>query len=100
MNEAPTSLELSNASVNESESSSIFIGTLSAEDPEGTNQIFTYTVRGAQSFSINGTNNDQLFHVGPLDFELTPVLSVRVRVTDNGGLFFEKEFSITIKGLF
>ena len=98
VNEAPTSIRLSNTNVNESDSSSIFIGTLSAEDPEGTNQTFTYSVRG--SFRINGTNRDQLVHDGPIDFERTPVISVNIRVTDNGGLYLEKEFLITITGGF
>ncbi len=100
VNEPPTSLFLSNTSVDESQSDMIYISTLSAEDPEGTNQTFTYTVRDSQSFRIGGANNDQLFLLGPLDYELTPSISVHLRVTDNGGLFLEKVFTIMVQGLF
>ena len=78
----------------------IYIGTLSATDPEGINQTFIYTVRDSQSFRIGGTNKDQLFFLGPLDFEHTPSVSVHVRVTDNGELYLEKIFTITVQGLF
>jgi hypothetical protein len=76
------------------------IGTLSAEDPEGINQTFIYTVRDSQSFRIGGTNKDELFFLGPLDFEHTPSISVHVRVTDNGGLHLENIFTIAVQGLF
>ena len=100
VNERPTSLVLSNTRVNESDSNMTYIGTLSAEDPEGINQTFIYTVRDSQSFRIGGTNKDQLFFLGPLDFEHTPSISVRLRVTDNGELYLEKTFTITVQGLF
>jgi hypothetical protein len=34
----------------------IYIATLSAEDPDGMNQAFTYTVRDSHSFRIGGNN--------------------------------------------
>ncbi|CAB4044154.1 Listeria Bacterioides repeat-containing, partial [Paramuricea clavata] len=97
VNERPTSLVISSTSVNESDSNMTHIGTLSAEDPEGINQTFIYTVRDLQSFRIGGTKKDQLFFHGPLDFEHTPSISVRLRVTDNGGLHLEKIFTITVQ---
>ena len=101
VNEAPKSLILSNISAQESTSNESFISTLSAEDPDRTNQSFTYTVRdSSSSFRISGVNRDQLIHVGVINFESTPSIRVRLRVTDNGGLFLEKEFTITVLGLF
>ncbi|XP_028415344.1 protocadherin-23-like isoform X2 [Dendronephthya gigantea] len=100
VNEAPQSLILSNTSVRESTSNEIFISTLSAKDPEGTNQSFTYTVREpGSSFRISGANKDQLVHIGMIDFERTPSITVLLRVTDNGGLFLEKEFQITVEDM-
>jgi hypothetical protein len=52
----------------------IYIATLSAEDPDGMNKAFTYSARDSQSFRIGGTNQDQLFFLGPLHFEHTQVL--------------------------
>ncbi|CAB4023992.1 protocadherin Fat 4-like, partial [Paramuricea clavata] len=97
VNEAPTSLVLSSTSVEESQSNMINIATLSAKDPDGMNQAFTYTVRDSQSFRIGGTNQDQLFFLGPLHFEHTPSISVHLRVTDNGGLYLEKIFTIMVQ---
>jgi hypothetical protein len=77
----------------------IYIATLSAEDPDGMNQVFTYSARDSQSFRIGGTNQDQLFFLGPLHFEHTPSISVHLRVTDNGGLYLEKIFTIMVQGL-
>lgn len=93
---------MSNTSVEENPSKLIYVATLSAEDPEGTNQTFTYTVRNTEpeSFRINGSYNDQLFVVGPLDFEATPSIRVHLRVIDNGGLFLDKIFTIMVQGWF
>lgn len=96
VNEPPTFIQLSNTIVAESESNTSFISTLSAKDPDRTNQTFTYTVL-SQSFRIGG---DQLYLLKPLDFERTPSFSVHLRVTDNGGLSFDNIFTITVQGLF
>ena len=59
-----------------------------------------YTVIDPLSFRIGGVNHDELYHVGPIDYERTPSIRVHLRVTDHGGLHFEKIFTITVEGLF
>ncbi|XP_046847458.1 cadherin-23-like [Xenia sp. Carnegie-2017] len=97
VNEAPTSLYLSNSTLQENSPNTTYVGTLTAEDPDGSNQSFTYTLAdNTASFLIGGTNHDELFHLGSVDYELTPSLLVHVIVTDGGGLHFEKIFTITV----
>ena len=99
VNEPPTAIYLSNMSVAESGSSTIFIASLSAEDPDRTNQTFTYSVL-SHSFLIGGAHRDKLYYRGPLDFERTPSITVHLRVTDDGGLHFDHKFEITVLGWF
>ncbi|XP_046847658.1 protocadherin beta-9-like [Xenia sp. Carnegie-2017] len=97
VNKAPTSLYLSNSTLEENSPNMTYIGTLTAEDPDGSNQSFTYTLAdNTESFLIGGINHDELFHLGSVDYELTPSLLVHVIVTDGGGLHFEKIFTITV----
>ena len=95
---APTDLSLSPASVSENQPGGTPVGTLSATapNPGGT---FTYTlVAGAgaddnAAFSISG---DQLRTAALFDYEVKSSYTVRIRTTDQGGLYFEKPFTITI----
>jgi hypothetical protein len=74
------------------------VGTLSSSDHDAGN-TFTYSL-------VNGTGDDNnaafdisgssLVMKSSADFETKNSYSVRVRSTDQGGLFFEKEFSIAI----
>ncbi|MDD5309935.1 MAG: cadherin domain-containing protein, partial [Deltaproteobacteria bacterium] len=97
-NEAPTDIALSNADVAENQAGGTAVGNLSTTDPD-TGNTFTYTlVSGAgstdnASFSISG---NQLLTAAPFDYETKTSYSVRVRSTDQGGLWFEEEFTITV----
>ncbi len=100
VNEAPTALSLSSASLIENNTNPTVVGTLSANDPDaGTS--FTYSlVAGAGStdnglFSLAG---NQLSFNAIADFETKPSYSIRARVTDNGspGLTFETTFTIVV----
>jgi VCBS repeat-containing protein len=98
VNEAPTDIALSNASIAENQASNTDVGDFSTTDPD-TGDTHTYTlVTGA-----GDTNNSQFQIVGntlktnaSFDFEATPSRSIRVRSTDAGNLNFEKQFTITI----
>ena len=98
VNEAPTAIDLSAAAVAENAANGTEIGTLTRTDPD-TGDGATYTlVSGAGSannakFAISGT---KLVVNGGIDFEATPTLTARVRITDTGGLTFEKAFTITV----
>ena len=98
--EAPTALLLSNLVVNENEIKPV-IGIFSAIDNDP-NETFTYSlVAGAgdidnASFSILGSN---LMLTTSANFEVKNSYSIRCKVTDAGGLSFEKEFVITVNDL-
>ncbi|MEY4178424.1 MAG: hypothetical protein RLY70_1998 [Planctomycetota bacterium] len=96
-NRAPTDLSISASSLVENAGVNAVVGTLSSTDPDEANE-FTYSlVAGA------GDTDNSLFHIAgtqlrataSLDFETKSSYSVRVRTTDDGGLAFDKTFTIT-----
>jgi murein DD-endopeptidase MepM/ murein hydrolase activator NlpD len=98
MNEAPNSLSLSSTSVDENQPAGTTVGSLTSTDPDA-GDTHSYTlVSGA------GSTDNSLFRIsGSLlqtnavfDFETRKTYSVRVRVTDAGGLFLDRVFTITI----
>ena len=98
VNESPTDITLSSGSQNENTSTNTTIGTFSTSDPDAGN-TFTYTlVAGTgdadnSSFNISGNalRNSVVF-----DYETKSSYSIRIRSTDQGGLYFEKQFTITV----
>ncbi|MGE7843734.1 S-layer homology domain-containing protein [Lysinibacillus sp. NPDC093712] len=98
VNETPTNISLSSNSVAENQPSGTTVGTFSATDPDA-GSTFTYSlVNGAgdtdnSSFSIVG---NELRTSSSFDYETKNSYSVRVRVTDQGGLSFEKPFTISV----
>jgi len=97
---APTGLTLSSASINEGLSSGTTVGTFSTTDAEG--GTFSYSLVAGEgstnnaSFTIEGA---ALKSAVVFDFESKSSYTIRVRTTDNGGLFFEKSFVISINDL-
>eukprot|EP01136_Pigoraptor_vietnamica_P014679 Opistho-1_new@57081 len=93
VNEPPYALRLSATSVNENAASTA-IGTLSASDYDA-GSTFTYSLvsnpNGA--FSISGST---LYTTTGLDYETTPSVAITLRVTDNGGLSYDAQFTITV----
>jgi hypothetical protein len=99
VNEAPTDIALSGSStVPENASPTATVGTLSAVDPDaGDTKTFTLVPGTGStdnaSFDINGTT---LVAAAVFNFEAKPSYSVRVRVTDSAGLFFDEVFAISV----
>ncbi|WP_442506615.1 hypothetical protein SH528x_005469 [Novipirellula sp. SH528] len=98
VNENPTDLALSPSSIAENAGASALVGTLTTTDPDAAN-TFTYSlVAGTGStdnaaFTISGNT---LTANSSFNFEAKNSYSVRVRTTDQGGLSFEKAFTIDI----
>jgi hypothetical protein len=98
VNDAPTDIALSIATVAENQESGTEVGTLTTVDPD-TGNTFTYTlVTGTgstdnASFTITG---DTLKTAAVFDYETKSSYSIRVRSTDAGGLWTEKAFTITV----
>jgi hypothetical protein len=99
VNENPTALQLSNNQVTENVSVGTSIGTFTTTDVDN-GDTFTYTFASGgtdnSSFRISGnalqTNTD-------IDFETKDSYSVKIRTTDNGDLFYEENFTITVSGI-
>ncbi|HID53032.1 MAG TPA: tandem-95 repeat protein, partial [Anaerolineae bacterium] len=95
-NDPPTDIALSNTNVDENQPSGAIVGTLSGTDPNTGDTLTFSLVADAvdnDSFAVNGTN---LETAAVFDFETKSSYTVRVRVTDQGGLYFDKDFTITI----
>ena len=97
-NQAPTDIALSNSSVRENQPLGTAVGTLSTTDPNA-GDTFTYTLVSGSggtdnaSFTISG---NQLLTAASFDYETKSSYSIRVRTTDQGGLYTEKVFTITV----
>ncbi len=89
---------MSPTSVAENEPKGTVVGTFSAVDPDAGDTFAYALVSGAGSadnaaFTIVG---DQLQTAVPFDYEVKSSYSIRVRTTDQGGLFTEKAFAIGV----
>ena len=100
VNEVPTDIALSNAAVAENQPAGTLVGTISATD-EDAGDSFTY------AFAAGGTDNSEFAIVGDelctasgFNFETNSSYSIRVRATDAGGLFYEKDFTIAVTDVF
>jgi hypothetical protein len=95
----PTDISLSNDTVAENLPVGTTVGQLSATDPD-VGDAFTYSLvqdglyPDKLAFMIDG---DILKTSEEFDFEVKGIYTIRIRVTDGGGQFFEKEFEITIQ---
>ena len=98
LNEFPTAISLSNNSVAENQAINTVVGTFSTTDPD-VGDTFTYTLVAGTgstdnaSFNISGSS---LRISGSPDYETQNSYSIRVRSTDAGGLWFERQFTITV----
>lgn len=84
VNDPPTAIQLSNATIVENNLANAFIGTLSTTDPDA-GDSFTYSLGGADaaSFSISGSN---LLINAPADFDTKSSFNITITSTDVGGL--------------
>ncbi|MFZ1769241.1 MAG: hypothetical protein WAU00_08590, partial [Caldilinea sp.] len=98
VNDAPTDIALTNDKVFEAAPANTVIGAFSTTDQD-TVDIHTYTLvagTGADdnaAFTIIGA---QLSINASPDFDTQSSYSIRVRSTDAGGLYFEKQFTIHV----
>ena len=98
VNEAPTDISLSSSTMAEIAASNFPVGTLSTTDPDAGNSI-TYTLVAGDGDADNAAFNiagSILRTTNSFNFEAKSIYSIRVRSTDQGGLFTEKAFTITV----
>ncbi|PPJ61575.1 Ig-like domain-containing protein, partial [Cuspidothrix issatschenkoi] len=99
-NKAPMDLNLRNNVVKENVNQSTLVDSFGTVDPD-TGNTFTYSL-----VTGTGSNDNNLFTIisnqlktkdpVDLDFEKKKSHSIRVRTTDQGGLFYEKQFTINV----
>ena len=99
-NLSPTNISLSSDFIDENRPIGTVVGTLAATDPNTEINLTYSLVSGAGStdnaqFTISG---DQLLSAASFDYATKSSYSVRIRVTDELGLWYEKAFTINING--
>lgn len=101
VNEWPTDLALSSINIPENQAPGTTVGILEATDPD-LNSSFTYSVAPRidgpdyTNFTVVG---DELKTTSSFDFDAKRSYSVRARVVDQGGLYYEKTFVISVTDL-
>ena len=98
INSPPTNIALSPSSVPENQPSGTTVGTLTTTDPDAGN-TFTYTLVTGSGDTDNGSfaiAGNQVRTAASFDFETKSSYTIRVRTTDQGGLSFEKSFTIAV----
>src|SRR5690606_31506160 len=96
-NSAPSNISLNSASVNLSAGVNATVGSLSTTDVDG-DLMFSYSL-----VSGTGSTDNVLFNISNSTLRANDAAglaadtySIRIRSTDNGGLYTEKQFSITV----
>ena len=102
-NQAPSSISLTGTLISENALSGTLVGFLSADDPDSgdshTFEIITgQSGPGAGNFEIVG--DALVVSAGAtLDFETRTSISLAIRVTDDGGLWTQKSFTINLSNV-
>ncbi|WP_051312744.1 T9SS type A sorting domain-containing protein [Sporocytophaga myxococcoides] len=97
-NKAPSGIALSENTVNENVATNTTVGTFTTEDVN-INNTFTYTLAVGTGDTDNASftiADDKLQIKVSSNFETKNSYSIRVRSTDQGGLSFEKAFTVSI----
>ena len=97
-NRVPTDISLSSSTIPENAGTNAAVGTLSTTDPDLGN-AFTYRLVSGAGDTDNAAFNITsalLRATSSFNFEAKSSYSIRIRSTDQGGLFTEKAFIITV----
>jgi uncharacterized repeat protein (TIGR01451 family) len=101
VNETPTNLILSNATIDENQPIGTLVGNFDTTDPD-TGDTFTYSLVagiGDTDNSLFTIAGNQLQANASFDFETKNSYSVRVQTTDQGGLSYEKDLTINVNNV-
>ena len=101
VNDTPTNITLSESSINENFAANTNIGSFASTDQD-TNNTYFYTLTNGTGSTDNGNFTivgNTLRATNTFNFEVKNSYSIRVRTTDNLGLWFEKQFTIGINNL-
>lgn len=97
-NTAPTDISLSPSSVAENLASGATVGTLSTTDADS-GDTFTYTLVSTSTYPDNNSftiDGSTLKTAASFNYETGSSYTIRVRSTDNGGLWTEKTLTVSV----
>ncbi|MCU0779343.1 MAG: Ig domain-containing protein, partial [Akkermansiaceae bacterium] len=100
--QAPQDIALDAAAVPANQAAGTAVGILAASDPNPADVNFTYTLvagTGADDNGLFAISGSQLLTSALLNPVSKPLCRVRVRCTDQGGLFIEKAFELPVLGV-
>ncbi|MBG1269270.1 ELWxxDGT repeat protein [Nostoc sp. WHI] len=101
LNTTPTDLSLSATTVNENLPANTVIGNFNTTDTD-TGNTHTYTLVSGTSSNDNSAftivGNELLINSSP-DYETKDSYNIRLRTTDQGGLFYEKAIAIGVNNI-
>lgn len=98
VNEAPTTIQLSDARIEEHQRAGTFVGKFTTRDPDG-GSPYSYTLASGEGDTDNAKFRivkNELRSTAVFDFDTQSVYTSRVRVTDRGGLSYETTFLISV----
>jgi Ca2+-binding RTX toxin-like protein len=97
-NQAPTDILSSGGTIAENAAAGPLVATCTGVDPDGPADLLTFSLLddAGGRFVISTVGALRVATGASLDFESAPSHSVLVRVTDAGGLSFDKSFTITL----
>ncbi len=96
-NSTPTNIILSNDTINENNEINLVIGTLSTSDTFG--DTHTYTINQTLDWSSFNIFGNSLRASQSFNYETKSTYNVSIRSTDQGGLFYDKTFTIYINSV-
>ena len=98
VNEAPTDVGLEPTSVEENEPVGTVVGSFTTTDPDA-GESFTYDLMPGEGDADNGSfliDGNTLTTAETFDFESADTYSIRVRSTDSGEEWVERQFTVTV----
>lgn len=98
VNEAPTGATMTGGTVAENATNGTVVGTISGIDLEpGSTFIYTLTNNAGGRFAINAsTGAVTVANAALLDYETETAQTITARVTDQGGLTYDKRFTVNL----
>jgi Ca2+-binding RTX toxin-like protein len=98
VNEAPTNATLSGGTVAENAASGTVVGTVTGFDPDAATTLsYSLTNNAGGRFAINATTGEITVANGTLlNYEGATSHGITVRITDQGGLTFNKTFTLNL----
>ncbi|MCT4615193.1 MAG: cadherin domain-containing protein [Marinifilaceae bacterium] len=98
-NEQPTSINLSSNEIDENKNIGSLIGNLSTTDVDQTDTYSYSLASGGVDNSLFTISNNQLLTNSLFDYETKNQYSIKIKSTDNGGLYTESSFQVDVNDI-